>query len=375
MTTPRPIDRILRVVAVLLAAAWTSPAAGQSVVTLSVPDGGRLPQAVIDDAGTVHLVYVVGDTQHGDLMYVTWASGASAWSDPQQVNSAPGTVTGFGPVDGGQLALGKNNRLHVAWFRISPTTFFYTRSNEDGPGFEDQFGVSSGANVEAGPSVAADQAGNVYLFWHAGDGEDAERAVYMAASRDGGLIFELTRPINAESEGACACCGLATLTDDTGAVYLSYRGAGENVRRGQRLLTSHDAGRTFTDELIQPWDVGACPVATTSLSRGPAGMTVAWETQGQVFFAGVDDGASPVSPPGTADIRRKNPAVAVNHRGETLLAWGDGPGFRTGGALHWRLFDADGHPSAKRGDGTDTLPEGSVPFTLARSDGTFLIIY
>ena len=97
-------------------------------------------------------------------MYVTRPPGASGWSAPEQVNSAEGTVTGFGPIDGGRLALGKNGRLHVAWMRISPTAFFYTRTNEDGQGFEEQFAVASGDGVETGPSVAADHAGNVYLF-------------------------------------------------------------------------------------------------------------------------------------------------------------------------------------------------------------------
>ena len=370
------LNRCSRAVAVLLlGVACSSPALSQSVVTLRIPDGGRLPQAVLDDGGTLHLIYVVGDTQHGDLMYVTRAPGASSWSEPEQVNSAPGTVTGFGPVDGGQLALGKNNRLHVAWMRISPMAFFYTRSNEDGPGFEEQFGVASGDGVEAGPSVVADQDGNVYLFWHSGGGEDAGRTVYMVASRDEGFIFELARPINDTAEGACGCCSVAALSDDTGAIYLSYRGARDNVERGQRLLTSRDAGQTFTDELIQPWNVGACPVATSTLSTGPSGMTVAWETQGQVYFARVDQLEAPVSPPGAADARRKNPAVAVNHRGETLLAWGDGSGFRSGGTLHWRVFDTDDHPTAVHGDGADTLPEGSVPTVLVQKDGTFLVIY
>ena len=259
--------------------------------------------------------------------------------------------------------------------RISPTAFFYTRTNEDAPGFEEQFGVAFGDGVEAGPSVSADQAGTVYLFWHSGGGEDADRAVYMVASRDEGFVFEPARPINAEAEGACACCGLAALTDDTGAIYLSYRGAGDNVRRGQRLLTSHDAGRTFTDELIQPWNLGACPVTTTSMNPGPSGTTVAWETQGQSYYAGIEHLEDRVSPPGKANNRRKNPAVAVNHRGETLLAWGDGSGFRTGGTLYWQVFDADGRPTAEHGDGTDTLPEGSVPTTLARADGTCLVIF
>ena len=373
---PYRCSRVVCVVLLLLIGAlWAPPALGQTVVTLSIPEGGRLPQAVVDGTGTVHLVYVVGDAQHGDLMYATRVPGETGWSNPQQVNSAADTVTGFGPVDGGQLALGPKGRLHIAWFRISPPAFFYTRSNEEGPGFEEQFGVATGDGVEAGPAVAAGPDGTVYLFWHSGAVEDAERSLYMVVSRDGGLIFEPSLPVNTESAGACACCRPAALADDAGAVYVSYRGAGDNVRRGQRLLTSRDGGTSFTDELIQPWNVGACPVATTSLSPGPSGMTVAWETQGQVYFAAVDRLSDPVSPPGQADARRKNPAVAVNHRGETLLAWGDGSGLRTGGMLHWQVFDPAGRPTPAHGGGALSLPEGSVPFALAQPDDTFVVVY
>ena len=364
--------RSLPVVAALALAASVS---AQPVETLRVPAGGRLPHASVGDDGTVHLVYVVGNGPVGDLMYVTRAAGQGEWSTAQRVNNVPGTVTGIGPVDGAQLALGPDGRLHVAWMRIAPPAFFYARSNEVGSGFEEQFSMASGDGIEVGPAIAVDTANNVYLFWHAGGGEDATRAVYMAVSRDGGSLFEFVRPINAELEGACACCGVAAGIDDNGAIYFSYRGARENINRGQRLLTSHDAGVNFTDELIQPWHVGACPVATTSLSAGPHGLTVAWETEGQIQIARAGALDTPQSPPGKATLRRKNPRVAVNSRGETLLAWGDGSGFRSGGTLHWQLFDASGRPTSNRdADGT-TIPENSVPVALAKQDGSFVVIY
>ncbi len=282
MTSSCRIHRALLVVVALVFGWGCAPTAQfESVTIVRVPDSGRLPDAVIDDAGTVHLVYYQGDAwSGGDLLYVTRPSGASTWSAPQRVNSEPGTVTGIGPVDGGLLALGRPGRLHVAWFQMRPTVFFYARLNEEGTGFEPQLAVATGDSVETGPSIAADRSDNVFLFWHAGKVEDAHRSVYMAISRDGGTTFEFARPVNAGGEGVCNCCRLRALTNDAGTVYLSYRGAGDNVRRGQRLLTSSDAGETFTDELIQPWELGACPVSTTTLSRGPTTMTVAWETQG-----------------------------------------------------------------------------------------------
>ena len=386
LQAPQPAHRRVRgiessVLAALAAAAAISAAAcgpaasSEAVRLLRLPEGGRLPRAVIDAAGALHVVYVTGEPRAGDLAYVTRAPGDAGWSAPRRVNSRPGTVAGLGPIDGGQIALGPDGRLHVVWFTMNPAEFLYTRTRAAGGGFEPQLALAAGEGVvEAGPAVAADRTGNVYVFWHTGDGAAAERAVFMTVSHDGGRIFTPARPVNAPDAGACECCALHALADPAGAVHVSYRGAGGNVRRGQRLLTSLDQGATFTDDPIDPWDLNACPIATTSLTPGPDGLAVAWETAGQVHVAPVDAPARRASPAGAAEFRRKNPAAAVNHRGETLLAWGDGPGWRSGGTLHWQLFDAAGAPTDDRGAGPE-LPDGSLAAVAAEPDGRFVMIF
>ena len=109
------IAHVLSVTALLSVAGGCVPAsssksvpATDAVVPWRVPDGGRLPHAVIDDEGTTHLVYLKGEPVEGDLMYVTRGPGATTWSEPAQVNSEPGTVTGIGPIDGGHLAQGRD---------------------------------------------------------------------------------------------------------------------------------------------------------------------------------------------------------------------------------------------------------------------------
>ena len=364
------------VVLLLLGAACGVFAPGASVETLRVPEGGRMPRVAVDAEGTVHLVYVRGTMSSANLFYVRRGSGDPAWSEPQRVNSKEFSVFGVGPVDGGQVALGLDNRLHVVWFQTEPVRFFYTRSRSDGSGFEPQRDLLTHdeGGVEAGPAVASDSSGNVFVFWHAGAVEDARRAVYLTASHDGGTTFEPPRRVSAEAEGACACCSLAAMSDAADSIYVSYRGAGDNVRRGQRLLTSTDHGRTFSDQLIHPWDLGACPVSTTELVPGPGGITVAWETEGQIYFADVDKLDALVSPAETARFRRKNPALAVNSRGDTLLAWGDGPGFRSGGTLHWQVFDPAGRAAGAQGTGDEPIPSGSTPAALVQ-DGRFLVIF
>ncbi len=121
----------------------------------------------------------------GDLFHVSRAPDATDWSPPQQVNSQPHSVTGVGPIDGGQMAIDPDGRLHVAWFHNDSMQFHYTRSDGAG-GFEKQqvLSVKDEGGVESGPTVTADGAGNVYVFWHADDVEDARRRVYMAVSRN-----------------------------------------------------------------------------------------------------------------------------------------------------------------------------------------------
>ncbi len=348
-----------------------------AVATLRIPEGGRMPRAVVDGEGTLHVVYVHGGTSRADLFHVAREPGAADWSEPRRVNSRELSVTGVGPIDGAQLALGSDDRLHVGWLQAEPPTFFHTRSRADGRGFEPQRELPAGSragDLEAGPAIAADGDGNVYVFWHAGPVEDARRSVYLTVSRDGGTTFEPARRVSAAAEGACACCGLSALVAPGGAVHVSYRGAGDNVRRGQRLLTSADHGRTFSDRLVQPWELGACPVSTTSLSAGPGGPTAAWETQGQVYFADVDRLDAVRSPAGKARFRRKNPVVAVDARGHALLAWGDGPGFSFGGSLHWQVFDAAGRAVGEPGGGDGTIIGGSTVSAVVQ-DGRFLVVF
>ena len=383
MVTPRRPGRVAIAVLVLAGVAWTGFASRGAVAesraaveTLRIPEGGRLPRAVVDAEGTLHVVHVAGGTHRADLFHVTRESGASGWSEPRRVNSRELSVSGVGPVDGAQLAVGPDNRLHVVWLQAEPARFFYTRSLEDGAGFEPQRDLSTGheGNVEAGPAVAVDGGGNVFVFWHAGAVEDARRSVHLTVSRDGGTTFEPARRVGAGTEGACACCGLAAMVDAEGAVHVSYRGAGDNVRRGQRLLTSTDQGRSFSDRLVHPWELAACPVSTTNLFAGPGGLTAAWETRGQVYFADVDRLEAVRSPPGKARFRRKNPVAAVNARGDTLLAWGDGPGFSFGGSLHWQVFDAAGRALGEPGGGAGTIIDGSTVAAVVQ-DGRFLVIF
>src|SRR5262245_40822652 len=85
------------------------------VTLLKTPHEGIQPQALTDDKGVVHLLFFKGDPKAGDLFYARRDAGAREFGRPIRVNSQAGSAIAVGTIRGGQLALGKNGRVHVAW--------------------------------------------------------------------------------------------------------------------------------------------------------------------------------------------------------------------------------------------------------------------
>ena len=359
-------------------------------ILLRVPNHGIQPQVAVDAEGIVHLLYFKGEPAAGDVFYARSKDGAR-FDRPLRVNSQPGSAVAIGNIRGAHLALGKNGRAHVAWNgsdRARPlapgkgTPMVYTRLNEAGTAFEPQRNlIQSAVGLDGGGSVAADGAGNVYVFWHAPDpgkrGED-NRRVWVAASTDEGKTFAPERPASVARTGACGCCGLRAFADSKGRVYTLYRGARDASQRDMYLLTSADRGKSFRSADIHPWSITTCPMSSETFAEGPGGRVVgAWETKGQVYFAHLDPKtgkrAAPVAAPG-AGKGRKHPAVAVNARGETILVWTEGMGWNRGGSVAWQVYDRDGKPLAERGH-AGGVPVWSLVAVFVKPDGRFAIVY
>jgi hypothetical protein len=243
-------------------------AAPARVELIATPNGGIQPQAVVDSRGTLHLIYFKGGPAGGDLYYVRRAAGSAGFSAPLRVNSQAGSAIAIGTIRGGQIALGRNGRVHVVWNgsgQASPrgpgggAPLLYGRLNGAGTAFEPQRNLlHTGFNLDGGGSVAADTAGNVYAVWHAAASPNAgeqNRCVWIARSADDGATFTKEAPVSAQSIGACGCCGLKALAARDGAVFVLYRAATQRVERGIQLLTSRDRGQTFQARPLDRWPV------------------------------------------------------------------------------------------------------------------------
>jgi hypothetical protein len=373
---------------VCLSAGGPLPAGPAKVSLLRTPDGGIQPQAAVDDAGALHLIYFKGEPAGGDIYYVRRPRGAADFAPAIRVNSQPGSAVATGTIRGAQLALGRSGRAHVAWNgsrQAEPqgphgsAPMLYARWNDAGTAFETQRNLMhEGGALDGGGTLAADRAGNVWVAWH-GMGEvkgEDHRRVYVARSRDEGRTFAREAPAWTEPTGACACCGMRAFAGHRGELYMLYRAATESVDRDMVLLVSSDAGQTFKGSRIDPWKLNACPMSSESIAESGGRVQVAWQTGKQVYFATVDAAAAKiverVAAPGEGS--RTFPALAINAQGETLLAWAEGTGWQKGGSLAWQVYDKSGRPEGIKGEGPG-VATWSFPAAFAGMDGSFTVVY
>ena len=355
------------------------------VTLLRTPNGGIQPQAVLDERGVLHLIYFAGEPGGGDVYYVRRDWGKVEFSTPLRVNSEPGAAVAIGTIRGAHIAIGKNGRVHVAWNgphnpHGHEAAMFYARMNDARTGFETQRNVMQfSGGLDGGGSVAADKSGAVYVAWHGkGDKEGEEhRRVWVARSTDEGKTFSREAAAWNEPTGACGCCGIRAFADRQDRVHLFYRSATARENRDMYLLTSENRGRSFTGALLDKWRLNACPMSSAALADGMNGLLAAWETQGQVYFATLDPKrpllAFPIPATGAAG-KRKHPVITVNSRGQTMLVWTEGTGWKKGGSLAWQLYDPQGKPVGEKGEAPG-IGVWSFAAVVTQRDGSFTIIY
>ncbi|MHB1424275.1 MAG: hypothetical protein ACYC3I_13965 [Gemmataceae bacterium] len=386
--------RIIAVVFLGMAAASFAPFDNRAaeaeragkVKRLRVPNRGIQPQVVVDGKGVLHMIYFQGDPRHGDIYYVRSRDEGGTFSRPLRVNSVQGSAIAIGNIRGAHLAVGKKGRIHVAWngsgYKGGKNEgMLYTRRNDEDTAFEAQRNaIESAKGLDGGGSVAADDAGNVYVVWHApepGTEGEERRRVWVACSTDEGKTFAREKATFDKDTGACGCCGLRAFADHHGNVYVLYRSATQRLQRDTYLLISKDKGGRFRGDDLDPWKIEACPMSSFAFAESPADVLAAWETNGQVYFTRIDPATAKRSDATAApgDARdRKHPVVAGNKQGQILLAWTEGMGWERGGAAAWQLFDKDGRPTAEKGR-ADGVPTWSLAAVFARADGGFTIVY
>ena len=344
----------------------------------------------------MHVLYFAGEPQAGDLFYVQSKDYGQTFSAPVRVNSQPGSAIAIGTIRGGQIAVGRGGRVHVTWngsdsakpqgvhnpANGQPTApFLYARSNVEGTQFEPQRNLTTRGYFIDGGSIAADASGDVYAAWHAApvDGQPGEdhRLLWIARSTDDGATFAAEQPAWGEPTGACGCCGVRMFAGPSDTLYLLYRSATAMIHRDVFLLQSNDKGRTFRGSRVQPWEIGACPMTSMSITSSASRVFGAWETAGQAYFGEIDTKSAriPVAIPAPGEGgARKHPRLATNANGDVLFVWTEGTAWARGGSLAWQAFDSSGRATTIKGTAAG-VPVWSFAAPIARPDGRFVVLY
>jgi hypothetical protein len=353
-----------------------------------LPAGAMQPVAAKDNAGTVHLIWLQGDPASCDVWYQKLPGGETNGPAPVRVNRQPGSAIASGTIRGAQLAVGRGGRVHVAWNGSSTgvaksdrgVPLWYAHSEVSGGGFEPQRNLlGQTRELDGGASVAADQAGNVYVVWHAmpdtGPQSEATRRVYVAHSTDDGLVFPPETAVPS-TEGVCGCCRLQAVADRSGGLWVLYRAAESQAVRPMRLLGSSDRGATFTKVLNSPWSTGTCPMSSAGFAEGESGFLAAWETQGVIEVTSARNPPVPASAihQVSESAQAKHPCLAFNAQGEVVCAWAEGTGWARGGSVAWRVLSSDGRSVGERTTATG-LPVWSHPATFAKPNGDFVVLF
>jgi hypothetical protein len=358
--------------------------AASSITVKHLPEGGIQPQAAVDSQGTVHLLFFKGDPAAGDIFYMRQRAGDANFSRPMRVNGDAQKAFAVGTIRGAQLAVGAG-RVHVAWNGLAPkdgtymdAPMLYTRLNDAGNAFEPPRNlITSARGLDGGGSIAADERGNVFVFWHApkpgNTNGEAGRALWLAKSHDQGKTLQPETLATTDATGACGCCGMKAFSSADGKVFAAFRGAANGTNRDEIVLEG-DADAPLKPILRDPWKIGMCPMSSASFAANASTTFAAWETRDNIAFAKITRGHASAPQRLAGGTKRKHPALAVSAEGEVLVAWTEGTAWGKGGAVAWQTFDAGGKPSGNSGRGED-LPAWSFAAAIATPDGGFMVIY
>jgi hypothetical protein len=343
------------------------------------------PQLVRDQSGHLQAVWLSGPAAASEVQYADLGTEGRLPAKPIRVNSQAGSAIAMGTIRGARLAVGTDGTIHILWNgsgTASPrpaksSPLLYSRKPPGATAFEPQRNlIASTADLDGGGDLVVDGRGTLHVFWHAGDGtsqtREDRRRIYETVSRDGGVTFEPEHAVDpGDGTGVCGCCGIRAAVDSQGRALVLYRGARDLVHRGTQLLESNVDGSGMQRRLMQDWTSGACPMSLPALNPGAGGIQFVWETGGQIFGQGTAASTPTllVTGPGA-----RHPSMASNARGDSLMVWTEGTGWNRGGALGWRVFDAQGKPTSTGGTRPD-MPVWSFAAVASRADGTFVVAY
>ncbi len=359
------------------------------VLLMPTPDNGVQPRLVQDESGGIHLLYFKKRinrpaAREGNLYYREYNASSRQFGNPVRVSSQAFNMQTFA-LARSAMAIGGDGRIHVMWYLPRESEFIYSRSNPERNSFGMQRSMVS-ENVEgidAGGDIAA-FGEQVAIVWGAGDlAREDERSMFARFSHDYGATFGKEIMIANPELGACACCSLAAGYESEQLLYLAYRSAIDGTGRHMQVLSIDDVDSEPTEsnylplQELQKWEASFCPLSTNDIELNVGEKNyVVFETESRIVIMDLQNPEDifRAGEPFT-ETRQRNPAIAINYKGEQLVAWGEAISNSRGGRLNLRVFNADGDDSEYRLSEELQIRDYSFPAAASLPDGDFLVLY
>jgi hypothetical protein len=278
----------------LIAAAFTLP--GTASETIELARGSRAerlqqPQLSIDAAGTVHVVYGVGDR----VRYHRSQDGGKTFSAPSDLPLVHAMSLGMrrGPrvaatdsaicvtAIGGKQGKGRDGDLLAMQSVDGGQTWSQPIPVNDAPD----------AAREGLHAMAAGPQGRLCCVWL--DLRNRTTEIMAATSSDGGKTWSKNVLVYKSPEGSvCECCHPSVAFDGRGAFYVQWR----NSLAGSRdmyMATSSDGGKSFgkANKLGSgTWPLKACPMDGGGIACLGENFVTIWRRDKSVYLFARADG-------------------------------------------------------------------------------------
>ena len=249
--------------------------------------------------GTDNAIYVgwtrtveTTKTTATDLMLSGSHDGGKSFAAPVKVNddSAPASHGMH------SLALGKDNRVYLAWLderniktaeraeNLSGDEIIEPRKNDSLEEFQFiKAHHNSNHNSQSKPEKKAE---NQTVMNHENTEPNSE--VFFAVSNDGGKTFSKNIKLSSD---VCPCCKTNLTVAENGTIYASWRQVLPGDFRHIAVAHSENNGKSFSDYKIvsdDQWQINACPVSGAPMILGSNNnLTIAWYTAGKAGDAGI----------------------------------------------------------------------------------------
>lgn len=353
------------------------------------PDEGLQPRLLQSADGAVHLLYFKKRinrpaAREGNLIYREYDAQRGQFGLPVRVSSQAFNLQTVS-ISRAAMAIDGEGRIHVMWYLPRAGKYHYSRSNPERTAFEPLRSLVTGftEGLDAGGDVAA-FGSQVAIVWGAGDlSREHERSMFARFSHDGGASFGPEKMIANPDLGACACCSMAADYLSDSEFVVAYRSAIDGVGRHMQVLRLQGADEELTNASymdlhpLQQWEATFCPLSTNDIAFSSG--TNAWlvfETESRIVKMNLDrPGETALVAEPFIETRQKNPAIAFDGAGNSLIVWGEAISHSRGGRLNLRLFDDQGVDTGHRLDEEIQMQNFTFPAAAALPDGTFLVLY